>query len=110
MSYNPHIGELDRKVKVFALIKTQSATGADVVTDSLLANLFAKMFEVSGSENVDGKVRLLVNRKYVIRYNRKIKDQSNALVLLDDGIRYNIEHVKTIGRKKHLELAVNDYE
>lgn len=110
MSYNPHIGELDRKVKVISLIKTKTATGADVITDNVIANAFAKMFEVSGSESVDGKVRLLVNRKYVIRYNSLIKEQNNALVLIDDNVRYNIEHVKLIGRKKHLELSVNDYE
>lgn len=110
MSYNPHIGEMDRKVTIVSLIKTQTVTGADVVTDSVIANPFAKMFEVSASENVDGKVRLLLNRKYVIRYNAQVVNLANKLVLIDDNIRFNIESVKIIGRKKHIEISVNDYE
>ena len=110
MSYNPHIGELDRKIQIIQLIKTQSLTGSSLLTDTVIAKPFAKMFEVSGSENIEGKIRHSTNRNYVIRYNKLVKELNSQLILIDDGVRYNIEHVKTIGRKKHLELAVNDYE
>ena len=36
--------------------------------------------------------------------------EANELILIDRGTRYNVYHVKEIGRKKHLEIYVNDYE
>jgi hypothetical protein len=110
MDKSPYIGQMDRKIQIVELVKTKNSTGELEVTESVISEPFACMNEVSGSEEADGKIRHLVNRTYIIRYNAVVKSKASQLVVIDSSQKFSIYHAKEIGRKKHLILLVNDYE
>lgn len=110
MNKNPFIGQMDRKVQIFQETKVQDATGEEKKTAALVSEPFAFMEEHKGDEDVEGKVRQLIDRKYTIRYNSSIATSGNKFILQDGALVYRIYHVLELGRKKHLQLLVTVYE
>lgn len=106
----PYVGQLDRKIKIFGTISTQNSIGEEESVKSLICEPWASMNEVSGGEEVEGKILHRTTRKFVVRYRKEIKQLSNKLILEYDGVEYNVTHVKELGRKSFLELQVVDYE
>ena len=70
---NPFIGQMDRKIQLVQKVKTQTSTGSEVSSEAVMASPFAYMKDMSGGEEVDGKVKHLVARTYTIRFNQEIK-------------------------------------
>lgn len=110
MDKNPFIGQMDRKIQICELVKTRNSTGEEEVTQNVVASPFAYMNEVSGGEDVEGKIRHLINRTYTIRYNAAVLPNIIEKVLIDGTETFEIYHAKEIGRKRHLILMVRDYE
>jgi hypothetical protein len=52
----------------------------------------------------------MVNRTYTIRYNERVKQLANALLVIDGAQRFEVLHIIEIGRRQHLELRVKIYE
>lgn len=108
---NPFIGQLNRVITVKKEVFVRNAdTGEDKPTLQTVAETWAFMQEKNGNEDVEGKVRHLINRSYIIRHNATIAATGTKLKVEDQGVLYNIYHVKEIGRKRHLELLVANYE
>ena len=103
---NPFIGQMDRKIDVFLVAKIKTAAGGVVQTETLIAQPFSYMKEVSGNEDPEGKIRHIINRTYTIRYNAQILQRGTELKVNDGGQIFDVYHVKELGRKKHLELLV----
>ena len=110
MEKTPFIGQLDRKIQIVELVKTQNSTGEMEVTQNVISEPFAQMNDVSGSEDVEGKIRHIINRTYTIRHNTSLLGKATELVVLDNGQKFNIYHATEIGRKQYLKLLVRDYE
>lgn len=106
----PFIGQLDRKIKIYKLKKTQNAVGEERVVRELLVSPFAFLAENSGSEVLDGKEVHLISSSYVIRYNSTVLKFGKDYQLEDAGLYYNIEHVSMLGRRKFLSLKVSASE
>jgi head-tail adaptor len=107
---NPFIGQMDRKIQLVQKVKTQTSTGSEVSSEAVMASPFAYMKDMSGGEEVDGKVKHLVSRTYTIRFNQEIKTIGTALMLIDEARKFEILHIIEIGRKKHLEIRCKSYE
>jgi head-tail adaptor len=110
MEKMPYIGQMCRMIQVIEEIKTRNSTGEEEVSDAMIAQPFAHLKEMSGSEDVEGKVRHSINRSYTIRYNAAVKVKANQLVVLDGADRFDVYHVKEIGRKRFLEIMVHQNE
>lgn len=110
MEKSPFIGQMDRLVSLVSKKPLRSNTGSETVNEIPVADEWAFMQDVSGSEDTDGKIKHLVNRTYTIRYNEDVKAKSNTLILIDDSQKYEVIHIIEIGRKKHLEIRVKAYE
>lgn len=110
MEKTPFIGHLDRKVQIVEHAKTQNSTGEMEVAQNVISVPFAQMIDVSGSEDVEGKIRHIINRYYIIRYNAMIRLRASELMVIDGGQQYDIYHVIEIGRKQFLKLLVREYE
>lgn len=108
MEKTPYIGELDRLISIVVLDVTKNSTGEEETTDVVISSPYAKMEDLSGDEAIEGKVVHLFNRKYTVRYNPAIKNGGTQMVLIDEGERFNISHIKEIGRKKYLEILVEN--
>lgn len=110
MEKNPFIGQMDRKIRLVEKIPVRTATGSEVSNEDIVAEPWACMNDLSGLEDVEGKIRHLVNRTYIVRYNPVIKEKGTALILLDEGKKYEILHIIELKRRQHLELRVKLYE
>lgn len=110
MEKTPFIGQLNRKIQIVELVKTQNSTGEMEVTQNVISEPFAQMNDVSGGEDVEGKIRHIINRFYVIRYSAMIRMRASELVVIDGEQKFNIYHAMEIGRKQFLKLLVKDYE
>lgn len=110
MEKAPFIGQMDRKVQIVKFVATRNSTNEKEVTQEVIAEPWANMMDVSGGEDVEGKVRYLVNKKFTIRYNQIVNNLKNQLGLLYEGKLYDVVNVIEIGRKSHLQLIVKNYE
>lgn len=99
----PFVGQLNRKIKIVELTTDRTSTGAEKTVESILCEPYAMMKDNSGNEDVEGKVLHLFTRSYTIRVRSDINLNSTKLVVVDGETRFNIYHVKQIGRT-HLEI------
>jgi head-tail adaptor len=110
MAEKPFIGQMDRKISIVKFVSTRNSTNEKEVTQEVIADPWARMEDISGSEDVEGKVRYLVSKKFTIRYNQTVNDLKNQLGLLYDGKLFDVINVVEIGRKSHLQIFVKNYE
>jgi hypothetical protein len=110
MGKKPFVGQMDRKVQIVEVTKTKTDTGFETDAEVTVCEPFAFMEEVSGGEDEEGRVIHLVNRTYVIRYRSEVLQKQNTLLLIDNGARFQVNHVMEIGRKSHLKLICKLYE
>lgn len=110
MVNKPFIGQLDRKVKIIELSVQQNAIGENKPVETVFCEPWAKLEDLSGNEDIDGKVIHLINRKYTIRYRAEILADGFKMILQDGNQKFSVTHVKQIGRKQYLELYCNIYE
>lgn len=101
---------MDRKITIQEYTKTQNASGEEVKSWSDVASPWAFMEDVSGSEDVEGKVVHIISRRYTIRYNTEIAASGNDMRVVDGSDTLKVYYVKNQGRKQHLQLLVTDYE
>lgn len=106
----PFIGQMDRKIKIVEPVTSQNATGEETVNYITLFEPWASMTDTSGGEDVEGKIRHITNRFYVIRYNALFMAKKTALMLEDDGVQYSIFHFLEMGRKRFIKILVKEYE
>ena len=106
----PFIGQMDRKIVVKTAAITKNDVGEQRTTETLVSEPFAYCKELSGGEDVEGKIRSLFSRSYTIRYNVTISEKRNNLIVVDGPDKLRVEYVKEIGRKTHLELICKYYE
>lgn len=110
MTKNPFIGQMDRVIQIKKKVVTQTETKAEVSSEVLVCEPFAFMQDISGGEEVDGKVRHLINRTYTVRWNPLITEGGTKLIVVDQEVKFEIVHIIELGRQKHLEIRVKSYE
>ncbi len=101
---------MDRRIQLVQKIKSQTETCSEVSTEAVISECFASMKDVSGGEEVDGKVKHLVSRTYTIWFNPLVKEKGTALILIDENRKFEILHIIEIGRKQYLEIRCKLYE
>lgn len=106
----PFISQLDRKVQIIQFVTTKNEVNEKITTQEVIAQPMAKMEDVSGTEDVEGKVRYMVNRKYTIRWNSDVATLKNKLAVKDGEKLFDVINVVELGRKSHLMLMVKNYE
>ena len=104
MEKAPFIGQLDRKIVIIQITNVRDSMSVNKPTETTVCEPYAKMDDVSGTEDLEGKIFHLVDRKYTIRYREEIANKGHEMLLIDNGQKFKIKHVKLIGRRSHLEL------
>lgn len=105
----PFIGQMNRKIALIEKVISQTSTGSEKTNETTICEPYAWMQDNSGNEDVEGKVIHLVNRSYTIRTNADVKSKGSKLIVIDDDKRFEIMHIKEIG-KTHLEILCKNYE
>jgi head-tail adaptor len=104
MDKTPFIGSLDTKITIINIVNSRNSINVNKPKEITVAEPYANMQDISGDEEVEGKVFHLIDRKYTIRYREEIAKKGHEMLLLHDGEKFKIKHVKQIGRRNYLEL------
>lgn len=107
---NPFIGQMDRKIQLVQKVKMQTSTGSETSSEMVVSSPYAYMKDISGGEEIEGKVKHIISRTYIIRYNTIIKQKGTSLIVIDENRKFEILHIIELGRKKHLEIRCKSYE
>ncbi len=107
----PFIGQLNRKIQILKMVKTRNSTGEEEIVYNVIASPYAMMQDISGNEDIEGKVRHFINRHYTIRWCGIFGANVTTDLLVQDGTnRFNIYHNIELGRKQFIKLLVREYE
>ena len=97
-------GEFDRRVELFKHSKAAQSTAERKQTEVSLGKRWVKRIEVSGSEEVEGKVMSLSVLRYRLRFEKDVLINGESYFLRDTDGDYRVNSVSIIGRNRELEL------
>ncbi len=103
-------GQLDRKITLIYEELVPNSIGEEKPEKRVLCRPWAKLDEVSGGEDVEGKILHRTNRSFIVRFRPEIKQMSNKLSVDYEGVLFDVTHVKEIGRREFLEIQCVVYE
>lgn len=111
MNTNTYIGQLDRRISIKEDVRATSSTGEKTKTPTLFNTVWSKVEDVSGNEDIDGKIIALNVRKYIVRYDPALVLKEITDMFIDDaGEVYNIHSVSYQGRKEFITLKCSKRE
>jgi SPP1 family predicted phage head-tail adaptor len=102
-----YIGELTERVTIQSYVESKSeVTGATSSTWQVLKNCWAKVEDVSGSEEIEGRIVYVNTKLFVLRYDARLvgPGATTGKQILFEGEEYNIVSVSNIGTKRYLKL------
>jgi head-tail adaptor len=105
----PFIGQLNCKIEIIELTTVQNTIGENKPVETVYSSPWAKMEDLTGSEEIQGKVIHSIVRKYTIRMNSHVLTKGHEMLVNHNGQKFAIRHVKQIG-KTHLEINCILYE
>jgi len=96
-------GDLDRKIIIQKTVETRGSAGEEVILWIDFADVWASKKDVSGLETfTQGKPQGFSNTVFKIRY---LKGLTNKMRIVFDGINYDIESIKELGRREGHEIT-----
>ena len=111
MNNKVYIGQLDVRIALYVNKRETSSTGSKEKTLVLFRECWAKEDFISGTEEEDGKIIALNVKRYVIRYNPELQKQKiTDMVVLHDGVMYNIYSVSQLNKKEFTVLKCSRRE
>jgi head-tail adaptor len=109
MDKKPFIGQKDRRIVINKKTLLANTSGERKETLVKITDAWAFMDDLSGGEDVEGKVRALYSRAYVVRWQSELLTEKR-LVIVDDERTFEVVYVAEIGRKDHVRLVCKAYE
>lgn len=100
------IGELNERITIKSETQTKSPkSGASTSVWQVLKNCWAKVKDVSGSEEIEGRVVYINTKVFTVRHDsRLVGAGATEKQVLYENETYNIIGVASIGRKRYLEV------
>lgn len=104
-------GQLDARITIIENVRATSGTGGKTDTPAPLGEFWAKVEDVSGNEEEEGKIIALNVRRYIIRHNLTIVSKKITDLTIDHGGEiYNIHSSQHLGRKEYIVLKCSKKE
>jgi hypothetical protein len=93
-------------------VKSKDAAGSPLETIASSKYCWAQQVDVSGSDEEEGKVRVLFDASFFIKYDKTlIKGQYAGMVVEDeDGFEFDISSIIQIEYKKFLRINAVKHE
>lgn len=100
------LGDFKNKIQVLEKTKTKSSTGSSVESTNVLKTCWAQQVEVAGAEDVEGKVRVIFDAAFYIKYDRRLsKGKAIGMLVKDeDDTLFKIEDVVEVEFRKFLRI------
>ncbi len=105
-----NIGELNQRIELISFTETKSTTNTPIKTENEPVKRWAKVIDVTGSEDEDGKIRALSVRSYIITYSLSVLQNGTKMLIRDVDGDYNIHHAGMKGNKRYLVLKCSKNE
>ncbi len=97
-------GKLDRRVQIKVKTSTRDSFGAEILTYSVLATVWAEVVPVSGREYF-AAAQFIPEASLKIRIRFR-EDFDETAKIFYDGIDYDILYIAEVGRADGLEVLV----
>lgn len=97
-------GQLNKRIAVKSITYNRSAIGEPEQVSQLLVDCWAKKVDVSGNEEIEGKVLVVNVVNFYIRYRENIAENATQMYVVYKSKEYNIVAVSENGVKAYLEL------
>ena len=107
MSKRTQIGELNRRVEIIKYDYTQETNGGPAHSEDSIGEVWAKVIDISGTEETDGAVIALNIRKYVVMFQDILASDGVTFFIKDLDGEYNIHSVEHEGYKEYLILKAS---
>lgn len=108
------IPTLNAKIDIINLVKTTTSTGEKTeVEGETFLSCWAKLENQSGTEETEGKIRMLDVRSYIVRFKPTLLGKSVTSKYIKDeyGEKFNIHSSQQIyGTKRYLKLKCSKRE
>lgn len=108
------VGQMDKRIRFFKLENSFNTIRENKQTEVFFVEVWANKQDLktpnSNSEVVEGKITHLQNDCFTIRYQPEIVKKGTKMLLYYGDLKYRIEHVEEVGRKKHLRIYVKNFE
>lgn len=106
----PFIGQMQTPIELYYETSIATATGEQEDTEVLIASMASNRVDKSGGLQEDEKIVHVNKREYHIRYNRTAWQHRNALIIIDNGVKYRVYHATEVERNRFLKLTAQVYE
>ncbi len=107
MRKNISIGELNERINLQREIQQKSdVSGSIQRVWKVYKNCWAKVVDLSGSEEIEGRILYVNTKVFTIRFDRSMLNATDRRVEYM-GFYYNIVSVITKGKKQWMEIKAN---
>lgn len=97
---------MDRRVRILQPVKSKDGYNSDIVTWHPLVSCWAEVTPIKDSERLRaGEELSLKASRFLIRYSGQVSRVDPTFRLMFDGVEYDINGVKEVGRRLYLELT-----
>tara|TARA_R110002049_G_scaffold276972_1_gene455258 strand:+ start:1198 stop:1530 length:333 start_codon:yes stop_codon:yes gene_type:complete len=102
----PQLGNFKEKIKIKQVVKSKDALGSPVENISVLKSLWSQRVDVSGSYEDEGKIRVLFDASFFVKYDRSLMTGQYANMIVEDenGFDFKIESVIEVEFRKFLRI------
>lgn len=106
MKNETFIGELDYRITIKTVVPIKSeTTGEETKQLEVLKPCWAKVLDVSGSEETNGRVVYVNAKEFIVRFDKRLIGPSATDKEIEyDGENYEIVSIFKIGRKRYLKI------
>lgn len=106
MKNETFIGQLNERITIKSVVPIKSETsGAETKQLEVLKPCWAKVQDVSGTEETNGRVIYVNTKEFIVRFDERLTGPSATEKEIEyDGENYEVVSVLKIGRKIYLKI------
>lgn len=99
-----YAGNRDTRIEIVGFTTVKNAINEDVKTEVSKGFFYSKLEDLSGAEDIEGKIIHIIKRTYTIPYNSEISNDGENMIIKDNSKEFRIYYVEKIGRNLQLIL------
>ena len=96
------LGNFKNKIKILQVTKSKDGTGSPVEVTSVLKTCWCQQIEVGGNEDDEGKMRILFDAAFIVKYDARLAKGKAGLMTVEDdtGVVYEFRKYLRINAVK----------
>tara|TARA_B100000768_G_scaffold46545_2_gene45345 strand:+ start:6399 stop:6740 length:342 start_codon:yes stop_codon:yes gene_type:complete len=99
-----YAGTRNTRIEIVGFTTVKNALNEDINTEVSKGFFYALLNDLSGAEDVEGKIIHIIKRTYTILYNTDIQNNGENMIIKDNGKEFRVYYVQEIGKNLQLLL------